>query len=225
MESLTPVGVAVFAGFMFCIVIHECAHALVADWLGDDTARVLGRITLNPVPHIDLFMSILLPVALWLSNAPLFGGAKPVPVDMHRLRGNRLTAMMWVALAGPVSNIVLAVLFALALNLVPWLLDHNPDFGKKVASAVSQLVLINVLLAMFNLIPIPPLDGSRILAALLPRQLGWYIYQYEQFGMILVMVMVFSGRTAFLLSAPVLRATNWLIHATAFGPWGSLIGT
>src|SRR6266850_2180078 len=117
---LTPdqaIWLLVFIGFIFSIVVHECAHAIVASWCGDDTARLLGRITLNPIPHIDPFMSVLLPLSmLYMSGWQYaFGGAKPVPVNYFRLRHPRRD-MMWVALAGPVSNLILAVCFAISAN-------------------------------------------------------------------------------------------------------------
>ncbi len=222
LDNQLAIGFAVFVGFVFCIVVHECAHALVASWLGDDTARLQGRLTLNPIPHIDPILSILLPVSLWLSGAPIFGGAKGVPVDMNNLRGNRLTSMMWVALAGPVSNVLLAVVFALLLNLVPWLLDWDREVATRILVVLLQLVITNVVLALFNLIPVPPLDGSRILAACLPGRSGWFIYEMERFGMIFVAILVFSGGTRLLLSQPVLTATAYLIQGTAFGDWGEI---
>ncbi len=219
MDASLALGIAIFLGFIFSIVVHECAHVLVAAWCGDDTAWLLGRFTLNPIPHIDPFWSILVPVALWVGGAPVFGGAKPVPVDMNNLRGHRLIAMMWVALAGPISNVLLALAFAVFLNFIPWLAHQDAGLGEKLGTILCGLVYTNLLLAMFNLIPIPPLDGSRILAAALPRPWGWYVYQYERYGMILVAILVFSGGASGLLSNWVSRAAWGLLDLTVFADW------
>jgi Zn-dependent protease len=217
MDHTLAVGIGIFAGFMFSIIVHECAHALVAKWLGDDTAYSLGRVTLNPIPHIDPIFSILLPVSLWLSGSSvLFGGAKPVPVDIHRLRGRRLTSMMWVALAGPVSN-------QLLLNFFPMLLRSYPDFSIKFLQVLIGIVGTNVGLAVFNMLPIPPLDGSRVLAAALPGQMGWNVYRFEQIGMILIVILVFTGGTQLLLSAPVKFVFESILYWTSFGDWAEIV--
>jgi Zn-dependent protease len=216
MDQTTAIGLAVFAGFIFCIVVHECAHALVAYWLGDDTARLLGRITLNPIPHIDPIMSIVLPGMLWLSGAPMFGGAKPVPVNMMNFR-HPVRGMMWVALAGPVSNILLALGFGLLLNFFPPLLEWRELFARNYLEFMIKVIGINVLLACFNMIPIPPLDGSRILAAFMPGRVAAILYDYQTqvLGMMLVAVLVFSGGTDFLWPL-VLKVTNWILSLTVF---------
>ncbi len=226
MDTQLAVGLAVFVGFIFCIVVHECAHALVAMLLGDYTAYDRGRLTLNPIPHIDPIMSILLPGALWLSGSTiLFGGAKPVPVIMTNFRMNRLPGMMLVALAGPVANVLLAVLFGWLLNFVPLIENLSPDLSRRIMMVWVGLVGTNVALALFNMIPIPPLDGSRILAACL-GQSGWAIYQLEQtVGPLLVALIVFTGKTAILLGGPTLFCTAFIVEGTAFGEWSEQLAS
>ncbi len=216
MDGPLAINIAVFAGLLFSLVVHECAHGIVASWLGDNTARDLGRITLNPVPHIDPFWSILLPLMLFLSNRPMFGGAKPVPVNMMNLR-NPIRDMMWVALAGPVSNFLLAIGFALLLNLTPLLAEWELTVAENFLRVFYGIVLVNLMLALFNLIPIPPLDGGRILAAFLPPRAAAYMYDYQvqSMGMLLVALLVFTGGTRILV--PILSAAaKWLFHFTVF---------
>jgi Zn-dependent protease len=188
--ELSPTGIAlVIAVLVLSLGIHEAAHGWMAWKCGDPTARDLGRVTLNPFVHIDPFMTIVLPLVLFLSAGFIFGGAKPVPVAFHRLR-NPMRDMALVAAAGPVANMLLAAfLFLLNKLLVT-------EFGIWDANTVGNLVLLhsvflNVLLAAFNLVPIPPLDGSRIMAWLLPENLRAPYVQLERMGMILVLVAVF----------------------------------
>lgn len=183
---------------VICLGIHEAAHAWVALKCGDPTARDLGRITLNPIPHIDLFMSILLPAMLYIGSQGrmMFGGAKPVPVNFHRLR-HPWRDMSLVALAGPVSNMLLALFFVVAWKFFmktglyngasPMELRTN-DFLPKV---LAQAVGFNALLAVFNLVPIPPLDGSRVMAWLLPEGLRASYVGLERFGMIFIFALLY----------------------------------
>ena len=161
---------------VICLGVHEAAHGWVALKCGDTTARDLGRITLNPIPHIDLYMTILIPTVLFLTTGFVFGGAKPVPVSFHRLR-HPWRDMSFVALAGPLSNLLLALFFFVALRFFeqtglyneasPAGLRHQ-DFLPRVLITTVQF---NAILAVFNLVPIPPLDGSRVMAWLLPESL------------------------------------------------------
>jgi len=187
-EGLGPAGiVSTLAFLVISLGIHEAAHAWVALRCGDTTARDLGRITLNPIAHIDLFMTIILPLVLLLSGGFLFGGAKPVPVAYHRLR-NPLRDMMLVALAGPASNVLLAILFTLAYKGIYF-------FGVATQSALPEAlratVVVNLLLAVFNMVPVPPLDGSRVMAWLLPDSLREPYVGLERWGMVLVLLLVF----------------------------------
>ena len=164
---------------VIAITFHEAAHAFVAYRLGDNTAQQLGRVSFNPLKHIDPFGTIILPGLLLLSHSPfLFGYAKPVPVNFRNLRHPRLD-MVWVALAGPAINIVLAVLVAFAFHALPfvpanaaqWTLDN-----------LKNAFLINIVLAIFNMLPIPPLDGGRVAVGLLPRVLAYPLSRLEPYG-------------------------------------------
>jgi len=170
---------------LFSIIIHEIAHGYVALLNGDPTARMLGRITLNPIPHIDLVGSIVLPLLLLISNSGfLIGWAKPVPVNPLNFRNYRWGEFA-VSAAGPVSNLALAAIFSLLLRLGL----ENPGLTQLAYYGVS----INIILALFNLIPIPPLDGSHILALVLPRELA-RLYSYLQpVGFILILILFYTG--------------------------------
>ncbi|MBI3464258.1 MAG: site-2 protease family protein [Planctomycetes bacterium] len=216
MLDFEPTTVLIFLGFIFSIVVHECAHGLVAHWCGDDTAVQLGRITLNPISHIDPVMSILLPGFLLMASHGqwAFGGAKPVPVNPFNLR-NPKRDMMWVAWAGPMSNVILAIGFALLGNVAFLVLRSDPAFGMSLLHVVVGLVSVNLLLAGFNLIPVPPLDGSKILAGLLPRDMAASLMRLEPYGMLIVGALVFSGATAHLLW-PVGYAADWMLKTLIF---------
>ena len=184
--------VLVVALLVICLGIHEAAHAWVADRCGDPTAKDLGRITINPVVHIDPMMTIIVPFIMYMSVGFIFGGAKPVPVNIHRLR-KPLRDMMLVALAGPVSNFVLAIMFAFAYRVSFEFGLYSPD--QMMGTILQQAVFFNLLLAAFNMMPIPPLDGSRVLAWLLPANLRPAYVNLERYGMLIVMGVLFFPLT------------------------------
>lgn len=173
---------------LFAITLHEAAHGYVALACGDDTAKRLGRVTLNPLKHIDPFGTVLLPLTLMLIKAPfLFGYAKPVPVNFNALRNLRLH-MIWVALAGPGSNFFLALTSGLLLHVTP-LLPAPMDIFLKDMLGFS--IVINCLLGLFNFLPILPLDGGRILAGLLPPKLSNHWSKLEPYGLFIIMGLFF----------------------------------
>ena len=169
---------------LIAITLHEAAHGFAAYMFGDDTARRMGRMSLNPLRHVDPFGTIVLPGLLLLLRSPfLFGYAKPVPVNFHRLNPARL-GMILVAAAGPAMNIVLAFLAALGLHLVG---DMPQGAAMWVEDNFKNAAVLNVVLAVFNMLPIPPLDGGRVLVGLLPQPLAWQLAKLERVGILIVL--------------------------------------
>ncbi len=176
-------------------ILHEIAHGVAALALGDRTALEMKRITLNPISHIDPFMTILVPLSLILAGSPIvFGGAKPVPVDPRNFKRPR-QGMALVALAGPVSNILIAGVLYLLMHLLLGVAD--PDAPGSLAVLTFQVlligILINIVLAAFNLLPVPPLDGGRIVVGILPLNLARAYSRLERYGLIIVVVLLLSG--------------------------------
>lgn len=173
---------------LFSVILHEFAHGYSAYRYGDDTAYLSGRLTLNPIAHIDPVGTVVLPFVCYLAGWPMIGWAKPVPVNPYRLRHPRAD-MPKVAFAGPLTNIILVIIAALLFKL-----SVVAGFTTKALTTVLlYTIMINLILAIFNLIPVPPLDGSKVLAGFLPDHLADKLMSLERYGMIIVMVLVFSG--------------------------------
>ena len=174
---------------IFAITVHEAAHGYAAKHFGDMTAFNAGRITLNPLKHIDPFGTILLPALTIMLGGILFGWAKPVPVDFRRLR-NPKKDMLWVAAAGPASNFVMAIFWVL---LMKFSVNMPEVFALPMALMAKAGVSINIVLMVLNLLPLPPLDGGRIAVSLLPMRLARPFAQIERYGFIILIVLLFSG--------------------------------
>ena len=180
--------VIVIAVVVISISLHELAHGLVAYWLGDNTAKDAGRLTLNPIKNIDPYMSIIVPVILYLLKAPVFGGAKPVPVNSANLKW-REWGMALVALAGPFTNFLLAFIFFLIGHFTGWVYGTG---GEVVAIIFTQFIFTNLGFMIFNLIPIPPLDGSRVLYAIAPDSIRRLMMNLEgTTGIMIVYLLIF----------------------------------
>ncbi len=168
---------------ILAITLHEAAHGFVAWRLGDDTAYRLGRVTFNPLRHIDPFGTVLLPALMYFTTGFVFGWAKPVPVNFGRL-GHPRRDMVWVALAGPGVNFALALLSAILWGLVD---PHSGMVGQWLKAAMEVSILVNVILMVFNLIPLPPLDGGRVAVGILPDALAFPLARLERFGMLILL--------------------------------------
>lgn len=192
---------------LFAITLHEAAHGWIASKLGDHTARMMGRVTLDPTKHIDPIGTIAIPLVLLLSSSGfIFGWAKPVPINFNALRNGK-NGMIWVALAGPVANIVMAVcwlfVMIIAININIAVLIEMGRIG----------ILVNCVLAVFNLLPIPPLDGSRVISALLPNRLAYQYNQLEQYGLYILLGLMFLGGFNYLVRPWVELILGWFNYA------------
>ena len=188
---------------LFAITLHEAAHGWVASKLGDHTARMMGRVTLDPTKHIDPIGTIAIPLVLLLSSSGfIFGWAKPVPINFNALRNGK-NGMIWVALAGPGANIFMAIcwlfVMIIAINMNIALLIEMGRIG----------ILVNCVLAVFNLLPIPPLDGSRVISALLPNRLAYQYNQLEQYGLYILLGLMFLGGFNYLVRPWVELILGW----------------
>lgn len=214
-------------GFLLSLSVHESAHGYVAYKFGDDTAKKLGRITLNPFPHMTLIGTVILPI-IGLFNGFLFGWGKPVPVDYRKLKNSKRDAM-FVAAAGPASNFILAFFFAGLIHFyVPNMIHLVPEYlsidqAKLLMGLLVQFLILNLALCFFNLIPIEPLDGGKIIYGLLPLKLANKFEKFTaRFGFLLIIVLIFSGGLYYVLWPPIQIMTALLIGSlqipTQFAP-------
>ena len=201
---------------MFAIIAHEVMHGVVALRLGDDTALRAGRLTLNPLSHIDLFGTIILPFGLYLFGLPVLGYAKPVPVDFRVLRGGR-SGMLKVAAAGPLTNFVLAIVSGLLMRVMPAFLHGS--FGLTVAQPLALMlrasVVVNVELGVFNLLPVLPLDGGRVLFSVLPLTAARAYAQTERYGFLILLVLLYMhwlDAAIYPVMNMALGAISWMVQ-------------
>lgn len=197
---------------MVGVILHEVAHGWVAEKLGDPTARLMGRISLNPFVHIDLFGTVILPLLLFLVNSPfLFGWAKPVPVRMEFLKGGRL-GMAKVAVAGPLTNLMVAALSSCVYHGLLWMLRQGilpPNqsvlwFAKPLIMMAGAAVTINLALMLINLVPVPPLDGGRVLMGIVPESWALWMAKVERYGMFIILILIVTDVWSIVLN-PILR--------------------
>ena len=173
---------------LISISMHEAAHGYVANFLGDDTAKKLGRVTLNPFKHIDRFGTVILPILLIIIKSPfIFGWAKPIPVKFNRLK-SPLRDMVFVAIAGPITNIILALISASILSMM---YNFGLLSNSWLVRTCTNFFLINIILAVFNMIPIPPLDGGRVAIGLLPKFFSYQLAKLERYGFIIIIAALF----------------------------------
>ena len=205
MEELNLIQkIAIYAlPVLLAITLHEAAHAYAAKRFGDATAYMMGRMTLNPLKHIDPVGTVLLPLLSLVIGGFLFGWAKPVPVNFGALRNPRV-GMRWVAAAGPAANLLMAILWVLLLKLA---IVMDNDYSRPLALMSQAGIGINVVLMVLNLMPILPLDGGRIVESLLPRRLAYRFSRLEPYGMWILLALVFTG-----LLSPILRPFTTMVY-------------
>ncbi|HHF7345871.1 TPA: site-2 protease family protein [Legionella feeleii] len=196
---------------LFAITFHEAAHALVANYFGDKTAKMLGRLSFNPLRHIDLIGTILVPVITLVLSGFVFGWAKPVPINSSQLRNPRRD-MVLVSAAGPLSNLIMAFFWACCFKLATMLDPKSSNIALFLLLTSRAGILINLLLAYFNLIPIPPLDGGRVVACLLPVRQALIYEKIEPFGFFILLALLFSGILGWLLNP----AISWSLATIRF---------
>jgi len=213
MEALIQTITVYALPVLFGITLHEAAHGYVARMLGDPTAHLAGRISLNPIRHIDPVGTIVVPLVLLFSTkllgggGLLFGWAKPVPVDWGRLRRPKRD-MLWVALAGPASNLVMAVIWAVSLRMLAESGASQGDFWVRMTIAGIE---VNLILMALNLIPLPPLDGGRIVFSLLPDRMAWQYSRLEPYGLVILIVLMLTG-VLWVLLRPLLALGQLIIN-------------
>jgi Zn-dependent protease len=200
-----------FAVLLFSLTFHELAHAWTADRLGDPTARLLGRVSFNPIVHADPIGTVLFPLLALIGNLPIIGWAKPVPVVISRLRRQRRDYVL-VAAAGPVSNLILAVVASLILTAFPVdpvVLDA-PNVAAPIVTFLSMAISLNILLAVFNMLPIPPLDGGNVLSGLLPLKFAAMLDRVRPFGILILYALLFTNGFYYFVVQPSNFLRSWL---------------
>jgi Zn-dependent protease len=200
-----PYFLIAFLVLIFSLTVHEAAHAWTASRLGDDTARRLGRVSLNPIVHIDPIGTLLLPLLAIVSNLPIIGWARPTPVNPRNLHHPRRDNVL-VTIAGPTSNLVIAIVASLIMHALPGPGGSvgDVDVSSPLLTIAAEAIDINLLLAVFNMIPVPPLDGGRVLAGLLPPRMAIRYNQLGQYGFLIIYALMLTGVLSALISPPYL---------------------
>ncbi len=191
-----------FVVLIFSLTVHEAAHAFTSDRLGDPTARLLGRVSLNPAVHVDPIGTILFPLIAMITNVPVLGWAKPVPVNITRLKGHWKRKYMLIAAAGPASNVVLALLASVILHVIPVGGGVGEATLAPLAAFLYQAVLLNVLLAVFNMVPVPPLDGGNVLAGVLRGPVADAYESLRPYGFMILYGLMFTGVLTTIIAPP-----------------------
>lgn len=192
---------------LFAITVHEVAHGWVARYLGDPTAMMLGRLTLNPIKHIDPVGTVLVPAALVLLGGVIFGWAKPVPITVENLRSPKRD-MAFVAVAGPLSNLLMALLWALVMKIALLIAPAAPALAMPLTYMGAAGITINAILLVLNLLPVPPLDGSRVVSSLLPDPVAWKFNRLEPYGLIILLALMVFGILGYVLEPGVSMIQN-----------------
>lgn len=198
----------IYLPFMLALCFHEYAHGWMALKRGDNTALQMGRLTMNPMAHVDIVGTVILPIMAILMAFPFFGWAKPVPFNPRNLKNPRIDSF-WIALAGPLSNIFLAILAALVIYAI-FSLNIGEEWAKATGTLLASFIQINLFLAFFNLIPLHPLDGAKVLARFLPAEINYKLEQNEALSGVLILMLFMTG-TLTILIGPVMFCYKWLI--------------
>ena len=201
----------IFFVLLFSLTVHEAAHALTADRLGDPTARLLGRVSLNPAVHVDPIGTIVFPLIAIITNLPVLGWAKPVPVNVTRLHGHWKRKYMLIAAAGPASNLVLAVIASILLHVIPVSGRLAEAALGPLGAVLREAVYLNVLLAVFNMVPVPPLDGGNVLAGVLRGPVADMYDRLRPYGFIILYGLMFTGVLTMIILPPAQFLLSWLL--------------
>ena len=201
-----------FLVLLFSLTVHEAAHAWAAHRCGDETARLMGRMTLNPLVHIDIVGTVVFPLMAIATSVPVIGWAKPVPVNLLQLRHYRRDSIL-VAAAGPASNLLLAAVAAVVIRMIPsgFFAAAGPGVAAPLIELLGRMLEMNVLLAIFNMLPIPPLDGSGVLEGVLPARWSGAFDMVRPYGFLVLYGLMFSGWLAVLITRPYSMVMSWLL--------------